>query len=89
MGLIRDLTRRNNFRGEYEEDAADVEGEDAELEAVMERSCEPTHLLSLYRWLSILLAIALAPRIPNLSILVSHSRDLLLCFHNCVSLPAH
>lgn len=54
MGLIRDLTRRNNFRGEYEEDAADVEGEDAELEAVMERSREPTHLLSLYRWLSII-----------------------------------
>ena len=78
MGLIRDFTRRNNFRGEYEEDA-DVEGQDAEVEAMMERSREPTHLLSLYRWLSILLAIALAPRIPNLSILVSHSRDLLLC----------
>ena len=56
-----------------------MEGQDAEVEAMMERSREPTHLLSLYRWLSILLAIALAPRIPNLSILVSHSRDLLLC----------
>ena len=56
-----------------------MEGQDAEVEAMMERFRELTHLLSLYRWLSILLAIALAPRIPNLSILVSHSRDLLLC----------
>lgn len=45
-GLIHDLACRNYFCEEYEEDVADVEGEDAGMEAVMERSCELTHLLS-------------------------------------------
>lgn len=45
-GLIHDLACRNYFCEEYEEDVADVEGEDAGMEVVMERSCELTHLLS-------------------------------------------